>query len=74
MPSRSVELRCPNGPQRLLAKTVVKGERPTIVDGNLVELACADCKRALRVKDKTVVRVLHLYSLDGTLVESVVVT
>ena len=74
MSTRSVELRCPTGPRRLLAKTVVKGERPTIVEGNLVELSCTDCTKRLRGEGREVVRVLHRFSLDGALVESVVVT
>lgn len=74
MTSKTVELRCPVGPQRLLSKLILAGTRPPIVGGNLVELACTDCKRALRAKGEPVVRVLHRYSLDGSLIESVVVT
>ena len=67
---RTVELRCPVGPRRLLAKTVVAGEHPKIVEGNLVELSCDDCKRTLRQQGGPGLRVLHRYNLLGDLVES----
>ena len=66
---RTVELRCPVGPRRLLSKLLIAGERPHIV-GNLVELACSDCKQAERKKGNPVVRVLHRYDLSGALIES----
>jgi len=65
-----VELRCPVGPRRLLAKTVVAGGHPKIVDGNLVELSCDDCKKTMRREGKPVLRVLHRFNLIGDLVES----
>lgn len=50
------------------------GERPHITQDNLVELACDDCKRTLRREGDHVERVLHRYSLDGSLVETEVVS
>ena len=69
---RAVELRCPVGPKRLLSKLLISGKRPEIAEGNLVELACTDCKRALRQQGQPIYRVLHRFSLDGELVQSVV--
>lgn len=68
-----VELRCPIGPQRLLSKLVLARETPRIVPGNLIELACSDCKQTQRRRDPSVVRVLHRFNLVGELVESEVV-
>lgn len=67
-----VELRCPVGPQRLLSKLLISGGHPEIVEGNLVELACADCKRSLRKQGKPVLRVLHQFDLGGDLIRSVI--
>lgn len=69
---RSVELRCPEGPRRLLSKVLVSGDKPTITDDNLVELTCPDCKRILRQNGQQVFRVLHRFNLWGDLVQSVV--
>lgn len=67
-----VEIRCPNGPGRLLSKLLVKGDRPHITSDNLLEFACSDCRRALRFQGEEVTIVLHQYSLDGQLVQTVV--
>lgn len=69
----TVEIRCPVGPKRLLSKLISHGERPHIVEGNLIEFSCDDCKRAARRSTPRVVRVLHRYNLAGDLVESEVV-
>ena len=68
-----VEIRCPSGPGRLLSKLLVGGDRPHITDDNLIEFACGDCRRLLRHKGVEVGYVLHRYSLDGQLVETVTV-
>jgi hypothetical protein len=71
-----IEIRCPEGPQRLFMKMRLSDnpdERPYIVPGlNLMELACSDCARVCRRGDSEVFRVLHRYAIDGELVESVV--
>ena len=69
---RAVELRCPVGPRRLLSKLLIFGACPIIVPGNLVELACEDCKKTLRRQGQTLVRVLHRFDLAGDLVETYV--
>jgi hypothetical protein len=69
-----IQIRCPNGPQRLFMKLLSTGERPTVVpDLNLMELACSDCARQMKKTDKDIFRVLHRYAIDGSLVESVIV-
>lgn len=68
-----VEIRCPVNPQTLLTKLLLKGEKPHITDGNLIELACDRCKEQMKKKTGIAQRVLHRYDLAGTLVETVVV-
>lgn len=71
-----VEIRCPEGPQRLFMKLRLSDdpiERPHVVPGlNLMELACSDCARGYRKRHPEVFRVLHRYSIDGELVESII--
>jgi hypothetical protein len=71
-----VEIRCPEGPQRLFMKMRLSDnadERPHIIQGlNLMELACSDCARAYRKRDPEIFRILHRYAIDGDLVESIV--
>lgn len=65
-----VDMRCPNSPQRLFARVRAEGRRPAIVEGNLIEFACHDCKRDLRRAGEQVSLVLHRYDLAGTLIET----
>jgi hypothetical protein len=65
-----VELRCPTGPRRLLAKYRMSGEAPKITD-NLMELSCRDCTKNARQFDASVTRIVHRFDLAGELVESV---
>lgn len=65
-------MRCPWGPRRLLMKLIQDGERPQLTDGNLLELACSDCKRTMRRSGDPVTQVLHRYNLLGEMIESVV--
>ena len=70
-----VELRCPIGPQQLLAKVIWSGEADRHIvatDDGLVELACRDCAKNERKKDPEVRRVLHRFRPDGSLAESVI--
>lgn len=71
MENKVVEIRCPVGPKRLLSKLLLSGDRPHITSENLLEFACGDCRRSLRLEGVNVALVLHRYSLDGQLVESV---
>lgn len=49
------------------------GGKPSIVEGNLIELACKDCRRLLRLEGQEVALVLHRYNLAGEHVETEVV-
>jgi hypothetical protein len=71
-----VELRCVANPLpaegRLLGR-IQSDSEPTVVPGNLIEVACRDCKRA-RVRDgEAVYAVLHRFNVAGELVETEVV-
>lgn len=70
MKDQTVELRCPVGPQRLLSKLRLSGESPKYTDDNLIEFACADCRRTLRNRGRTVSLVLHRYNFIGAHVET----
>jgi hypothetical protein len=66
----TVEIRCPVGPRKLLSKLLVSGEQPEIVDGNLIEFSCEDCRRIHRKRGEFYAHVLHRYNLAGELVET----
>ena len=66
-----VDLRCPVDTRRLFAR-LRRGEAQ-IVDGNLVEVACDDCRRARRKTGDTVRLVLHRFNVLGECVETEVV-
>lgn len=70
MTSRAIEIRCPNGPQRLFMKLKLEGESPRVVEGNRLEFACSDCKRTLRKEGFEVDRVLHQYNFAGVFMET----
>lgn len=66
-----VEIRCPVGPRRLFAKMRQRGEQPSYIHpDNLIEFTCYDCRHELERQGRQVKRVLHRFSLDGTLVET----
>jgi len=67
-----VELRCPVGPRKLLAKIRSEGGSTRMTEGNLMELACRDCTQAARRDGQPGnTRILHRFNLLGELVESV---
>jgi hypothetical protein len=69
-----VELRCPVGPRKLFAKLRLDGVQPTVTSGNLLEMACQDCRRRARSEGRTDVGfVLHRFDIVGRLVETVIV-
>lgn len=59
----TVDLRCPMNQSRLFAKVV----RPKIVEGNLIEVVCRDC----RAETTGASRVMHRFDPLGEYVESV---
>ena len=76
----SVEIRCPypvvkeDGqcrPGQLFTVLRLAGEQPTFVQpGNLIEMACLDCKRQANARGERTRRVLHRYDFAGTLIET----
>ena len=68
--STTVDLRCDRDPRRLFAKLRVSGERPTITDGNLFEVTCRDCVKALRDIHPSLKQVFHRFDAAGDLVET----
>lgn len=71
MTATIVELRCPVGPRRLLAKMRSEGGTVHVTEGNLMEFACRDCAHAARQSGSTVRRVLHRFDFAGALVETI---
>lgn len=68
------DLRCPVGPRRLFAVMRQRGEQPSYIHpDNLIEFSCYDCRHAMTEHGRRVQRVLHRYSLDGKLVETLVI-
>ncbi len=68
-----VEIRCPSDLRRLFMKLRISGEQPKYVAGNLLEIACSDCKRELRKQGVVASRVLHYFNFLGELVTTEVV-
>lgn len=65
-----VEIRCPNGPQRLFGKFRLRQESARIIQpDNLIEFSCSDCSRA-RSRVDGPVRVFHRYDFAGNHVET----
>ncbi len=67
----AIELRCPNNYSRLFAKVLVPGLALTIVEGNLVEFQCRECKRDLQPNWHSPLQaILHRYDIAGEFVET----
>jgi len=54
-------------------KLRISGEKPKYVEGNLLEIACSDCKREFRRQGVEVNRVLHYFNFLGELITTEVV-
>lgn len=65
-----VDLRCPVYSIRLFGRVLTEG---TIVEGNLIEVACTDCRKARRAMGDDCSLVLHRFNVLGDCVESEVV-
>lgn len=63
----AVDLRCPADSRRLFGRVLADG---TIVDGNLIEIACDDCKKTARRRGERIARVLHRFNVLGECVET----
>jgi hypothetical protein len=67
---RTIEIRCPEDPRRILSKILSRGEKPLITSDNLIEIACDSCKARLRKDGLTVSLVVHRYDLLGELIQT----
>lgn len=71
--SSIVEVRCPNGPQRLFTKLKLGEEIGRYIHpANLIEFSCSDCSRSISRERGRRQRVLHRYNFLGELIESVI--
>ena len=67
-----VEVRCPVGRGGILLKLLRSGAA-SIGEGNLIEVACVECRRSERQAGREVLLVLHRFAMDGEHVETVTV-
>jgi DNA-directed RNA polymerase subunit RPC12/RpoP len=68
----SVDVRCPYNHARLFGKLMLSDNRPRIdSESNLMEYACADCKKHYVRNGRTIRLVLHRYNFLGELIETV---
>lgn len=66
-----VDVRCPRNYGRLFAKFLVPGTKLVIVEGNLIEFACRDCRRELQSDyNNQLAAVLHRFDITGDLRET----
>jgi hypothetical protein len=66
----SVDLRCPVGAKKLLGRVRQEGGTPSVVSGNLLELACRDCRNGVAKQGKKPTLVVHRFNILGEMVES----
>lgn len=67
----ALDLRCPIGAQKLLGRIRQEGGWTPVVEGNLLELACRDCRASVAAKEgRKPSLVVHRYDILGELVES----
>lgn len=72
MSEKTIDVRCPENPRHLFLKLKRSGEDVPVLEGNLLALACDECKKQQRRSDPTVLRVVHEYNLLGELVTTTV--
>jgi hypothetical protein len=71
----TIEVRCPNGPQKLFTKLKLGEEFAQMVpEQNLIEFTCRDCARAVSRQRNEPVRVFHRFNFLGELVTTVIQT
>lgn len=69
-----VEVRCPNGPQKLFTKLKLGEEFATHVPkGNLIEFTCRDCSRQVSRDRGVEVQAYHQFNFVGELVKTVII-
>ena len=54
-------------------KLKLRGEATPVVEGNLLELACYECRKTLRREGEDVLYVFHRFNFLGELIETEVV-
>lgn len=69
----TIDIRCPEDPRHLFLKLKSHGEATPVVDGNLLELACYECRKTLRRQGEDVIYVFHRFNLVGELIETEIV-
>jgi len=67
----AVDLRCPVVHRRLFAR--LRMREASIVEGNLIEVACDECRKIRRKQGDEVRLVLHRFNVIGVCVETEVV-
>lgn len=70
MSSTALDLRCDQNPKRLLARIRDPEAGVSIVEGNLIEVACDYCKSEARRRDSTIKLVVHRWNVLGELIET----
>ena len=71
--SSSKLVKCPMRTKRVLLKLyIAEGEHVHVTDGNLMELACSDCRRFMRKDGEPVALVLHRFDFLGDYVETLI--
>lgn len=61
------DVRCPTGATSLMGRLVSTTESPPEnIEGLLLQLHCRECTKDFRRLQEAVLRVLHLYHLNGT--------
>lgn len=71
--SEYIDIRCPEDPRHLFLKLKRQGEATPVVDGNLLELSCYECRKSLRQRGENVVYVFHRFNFLGELIENEIV-
>jgi hypothetical protein len=67
---RTVEVRCPVGPQKLFTKLKLGEEFAKYLPGNLIEFTCGDCARTISRERQEPVRVFHRFNFIGELIDT----
>lgn len=70
--TEALTVRCPVGRGGILLRLLRTGAA-TIGEGNLIEVACVECRRAERHAGRNVSLVLHRFGMDGVHIESEIV-
>lgn len=67
-PAVEQELRCPVNPLRLFMKI----EDAHLIEGNVISIACQDCRKDMRKTGIVVSRVIHRFNVIGECLDTLV--